>query len=73
MKTFKVIALGILFSLFGFVIDGFVSTLRGGPHIERNHAPGISALLGGTAYNPFFWIVILTGFGAAFWMVRRTT
>jgi len=73
MKTSKAILLGILFSFFGFVIYGFVSIVRSGLHIERNHAVGIGALLGGTVYNPFSWIVTLTGFGAAFWMVRRTT
>jgi hypothetical protein len=54
MKTSKAILLGILFSFFGFVIYGFVSIVRSGLHIERNHAVGIGALLGGTGIQPIF-------------------
>jgi hypothetical protein len=75
MQTFKVIALGLLFSFILFVICIFVSIISGGLRIETGHAIGLSAVVGGIMegfFSPLTWLVILMSFGAAFWLVRRS-
>ena len=43
--------------------------LRG---LERNRATGSRQFLSVTVYNPYFWLVILVVFGAAFWVGAKT-
>lgn len=73
MRTAKVIGLGIFFSFVGFVMLLVISIMLGGIRIETgpSHAIGLSALVVGIIFNPLTWLVILVGFGAAFWVVRR--
>jgi hypothetical protein len=75
MQTFKVIALGILFSFAGFLMLLFISIIRGKVRFETAHATGLSAMAGGIIeglFNPITWLVIVAAFGAAFLLVRRT-
>jgi hypothetical protein len=76
MQTFKIVALGILFSVVGsvgyFLLDLFIGVTR--VPIESNHATGLSAVLAGlmeaTVFNPIYWLGIASAFGLAFWLVR---
>jgi len=78
MRTTKVIGLGIFFSFVGFVMLLVISIMRRGlgvgVGVEPSHATGLSALLGGiieALFSPITLLVILVGFGAAFWLGRR--
>jgi len=78
MRTTKVIGLGIFFSFVGFVMLLVISIMRRGlgvgVGVEPSYATGLSALLGGiieALFSPITLLVILVGFGAAFWLGRR--
>jgi hypothetical protein len=80
MQTFKIVALGTLFSVVGIVdyllLGVLIGITRGGISISTgpSHATGLSAIVGGlieaTVFNPICWLVIASAFGLAFWLVR---
>jgi hypothetical protein len=78
MRIFKGIALGLLFLFLGsigYLLIGIVIGILRGP-VERDHATGLSALLGGlleaTVFNPFYWLGIVLSFGLAFWITGKS-
>jgi uncharacterized membrane protein len=76
MQTFKVIALGVFFSIAGFVILFVISIMRGTVSFETGHATGLSAVVGGiieALFNPITWLVIVVAFVAATWLTRKTS
>ena len=76
MQTFKIVALGTLFSVVGtvgYLLFGVLIAFTRGP-TSTDHATGLSAVLGGlieaTVFNPICWLIIALAFGLAFWLVR---
>jgi len=76
MRAAKVIGLGILFSLTGFVILSVTSSMRGPTSLQTSHATGLSAVVTGiieARFSPITWLVIVVAFVAATWVTRRTS
>jgi len=76
MRAAKVIGLGILFSLTGFVILSVTSSMRGPTSFQTSHATGLSAVVAGiieALFSPITWLVIVVAFVAATWVTRRTS
>ena len=78
MRAAKVVGLGILFSIIGFVMLLVISIMRGGATLETqsSHATGLSAVVGGIIeglLNPISMLVIVVAFVAATWVTRKTS
>jgi hypothetical protein len=74
MRAAKVIGLGTLFSLIGFVAWIVISVMSGSVTVETGHATGLSAVVGGIIemlFSPITWLVVVVAFGAAFLVVRE--
>jgi hypothetical protein len=72
---FKTLGLGTLFLLIELVAYVVIAASSGRIQVERNHATGVSALIGGlmeaTIFNVWFWLLVLVAYGAAFWVAKR--
>ena len=68
MLIMKGIAVGTLLWFIGIIIYLGFSLFYG--QVERNHATGLSAVLGATLWNPVFWLGIILAMGAGFVLVR---
>ena len=70
MHAIKAIGLGTVFAAVLFVtfVAGLIAQ-NGIRHTDR--ALGIGVVKGTTIYNPFFWLVVVLAYGAAFWLTRK--
>lgn len=76
MRVIKVMGLGILFSLTGFVLLLVISPIRGPVSFETAHGIGLSAVVAGIIegfLNPISVLVVVVVFVAATWSTRKTS
>ena len=71
MQAIKGVGLGTAFAavLFLAFVVGLLA-LNGIRH--GGHALGLGAVNGSTIYNPYFWLVVVLAYGAAFWLTRKS-
>jgi len=69
MKTLQIFGLGTFLLLLILLVLTAIGATFGG--IRHNSAVSLSALSAGTIYNPYFWLIIVAAYGAAFWFVRH--
>lgn len=68
MKALQVFGFGTLLLLVILLALIAISATFGGVH--HNSAVSLSALSAGTIYNPYFWLIVIVAYGAAFWFVK---
>ena len=69
MLAIKVIGLGTLLSVIALVVYVVFKILT--TQLQHGNAVGLSALRASTLYNPYFWLVLIAAYGAAFWVVKN--
>lgn len=71
MHAIKTISLGTVFAAVLFVAFAVGLTVQNGiRHADR--ALGMGVVKGSTIYNPYFWLVVVLAYGAAFWLTRKS-
>jgi hypothetical protein len=70
MRAIKAVGLGTTFAAVLFVtfVVGLIAQ-NGVRHTGR--ALGLGVVKGSTIYNPYFWLVVVLAYGAAFWLTRK--
>jgi hypothetical protein len=73
MQVLKIVGLGTLFLLLIIAAHTIIGALLGKNQVSYHAAVGLSALTAGTVYNSYFWLSIVVAYGAAIWVVKRSS
>lgn len=75
MHAIKAVGLGTVFAAVLFVAFVVGLSAQNGLRRTGHAALGLGAVIGAvkasTVYNPYFWLVVVLAYGAAFWLTPK--